>query len=87
MGRTMRIHVDPAAREALLKFLRRADCDARPDGDGAVIVEVPDAVGEEQARLEVDLYLKAWQAGHPDVETHLLGIPQSGVEGEAAAAD
>ena len=47
---------------------------ARPsaDGEGAVLVEVPDALGEEQARLEIDLYLKAWQASHPDVEAHLL---------------
>ena len=30
------------------------------------------AVGEEQARLEIDLYLKAWQASHPDVEAHLF---------------
>jgi hypothetical protein len=67
----MRIEVDPEAREELLEFLRRADCDARADGEGAVVVEVPDA-GDDQARLEVDLYLKAWQASHPDIEAHLL---------------
>jgi hypothetical protein len=67
----MRINVNPDAREELLAFLRRAECEARADGDEAVIVEVPDA-GEDQARLEVDLYLKAWQASHPDVEAHLL---------------
>jgi hypothetical protein len=85
----MRIQVDPEAREGLLEFLRRAGCEVREDGngDGSVIVEVPDAFGDEQARLEVDLYLKAWQASHPDVEAHLLEIPHSGVEGEAAAAD
>jgi hypothetical protein len=52
--------------------LRRVDCEAQADGDGAVLVEVPDALGEEQARLEIDLYLKAWQASHPDVEAHLI---------------
>ena len=67
----MRIKVNPDAREELLAFLRRAECEARADGDEAVIVEVPDA-GEDQARLEVDLYLKAWEASHPDVEAHLL---------------
>jgi hypothetical protein len=66
----MRIEVDPEAREELLEFLRRADCEARADGEGAVIVEVRDA-GDAQARLEVDLYLKAWEASHPDVEAHL----------------
>ena len=82
----MRIEVNPDAREELLEFLRRADCEARADGDGVVVVEVPDAA-DDQARLEVDLYLKAWQASHPDVEAHLLGIPQSGVESEAEASD
>ena len=37
----MRIEVNPDAREELLEFLRRADCEARADGDEAVIVEVP----------------------------------------------
>jgi len=83
---TMRIEVDPDAQEELLEFLRRADCEARADGDGAVIVEVPDAA-DDQARLEVDLYLKAWEASHPDVEAHLLMIPHSGVEGEAETSD
>ena len=44
----------------------------RVEDDGSVNVEVPDALGEEQARLEVELYLKAWQASHPDVEAHLI---------------
>ena len=68
----MRIQVHPEAQEELLEFLRRADCEARADGDEIVVVEVPDALGEEQARLEVDLYVKAWQAGRPDVQAHLL---------------
>ena len=68
----MRIQVHPEAQEELLEFLRRANCEARADGDGAVLVEVPDAHGEDQARLEIDLYLKAWQASRPDVEAHLL---------------
>ena len=85
----MRIQVHPEAREGLLEFLRRAHCEVRAEGDGLLEVEVPDALGEEQARLEVDLYLKAWQASHPsaDVEAHLLEIPQSGVEGAPEASD
>jgi hypothetical protein len=68
----LRIQVHPDAREELLEFLRRVKCEAHADGDDAVLVEVPDALGDEQARLEIDLYLKAWQASHPDVEAHLL---------------
>ena len=82
----MRIEVDPAAQEELLEFLRRADCEAHADGDGAVLVEVPDT-DEGQARLEVDLYLKAWQASHPDVDAHMLEIPRSRVEDGAETTD
>jgi hypothetical protein len=82
----MRIEVDPDAREELLEFLRRVDCEAREDGDGAVIVEVPGA-DEQQARLEVDLYLKAWEASHPDVDVHLLEIPRLRVERDPETAD
>lgn len=68
----MRIEVHPEAQAELLEFLRRANCETRVEDDGSLIVEVPDALGEEQARLEVDLYLKAWQASRPDVEAHLI---------------
>jgi hypothetical protein len=69
---TLRIEVHPEAREELLEFLRRAQCEVHVEEDGTVVVEVPGALGEEQARLEVDLYLKAWQASRPDVEAHLI---------------
>ena len=72
MKGTLRIQVHPEAREELLEFLRRANCITRVDDDGSVIVEVPDALGEDQARLEVELYVKAWQASHPDVEAHVI---------------
>jgi hypothetical protein len=83
----MRIQVHPDAREELLDFLRRVNCEAYADGDEAIVVEVPEALGEEQARLEVDLYLKAWQASHPGIELHLLGTPHSGVEDDAEPSD
>jgi hypothetical protein len=83
----MRIEVHPEAREELLEFLRRAECEVTVEDDGTVLVEVPDALGDEQARLEVDLYLKAWQASRPDVEANLLEIPRSGVEDGPGAAD
>ena len=83
----MRIQVDADVREELVEFLERVDCTVRVEDDGTLVVTVPDAVGEDQARLEVDLYLKAWLASHPDVETHLLAIPPSGVEEEAETAD
>jgi hypothetical protein len=83
----MKIQVDADVREELVEFLERVDCTVQIEEDGTLVVTVPDAFGEDQARLEVDLYLKAWQASHPDVETHLLGIPPLGVEDEAETAD
>jgi hypothetical protein len=83
----MRIQVLPEARDDLLQFLRRADCTASAEDEGTVVVEVPAALGDEQARMEVDLYLKAWLAANPDVEAHLLDPPQSRVADEATAAD
>jgi hypothetical protein len=83
----MRIQVPPEAREDLLQFLRRADCRARAEGDTIVVVEVPAALGEEQARMEVDLYLKAWQASRPDIDVHLLDTPRTGVEDTVSPAD
>jgi hypothetical protein len=83
----MRIHVQPEAVEDLLEFLRRANCKAEVAPDGSVIVEVPDAFGDEQARMELELYLKAWQVSHPDIESHVLDSPRSGVEDTAETAE
>jgi hypothetical protein len=83
----VRIQVPPEAREDLLEFLRRADCRAEADGDATVVVDVPGAHNDEQARMEVDLYLKAWQASHPDVDAQLLDPPRSRVADEAPTAD
>jgi hypothetical protein len=69
----MKINVsNPALVDDLLEFLRRAECTASLAEDGSIDVEVREAYGDEQARMEIDLYLKAWQAAHPDVEAHLL---------------
>lgn len=69
----MKVNVTkPELVDDLLAFLRRADCVASLAEDGSIEVEVPKAYGDEQARMEIDLYLKAWQAAHSDVEAHLL---------------
>jgi hypothetical protein len=83
----MRIQVPPEAREDLLLFLRRADCRVRAEDDTTLTVEVPAALGDEQARMELDLYLKAWQASHPQVDAQLLDTPQSSVEDSVSPAD
>jgi hypothetical protein len=69
---------DPGLAEEFLGFLKRADCivdlgevEAHAEGI-AVQVEVPDAYDESQARMEVALYLRVWEAVHPGSGAELL---------------
>jgi hypothetical protein len=71
----------------LLAFLRRMQCGGWGEKAGTLTVEVPEAPRQDQAWLELDLYLKAWLASHPNVELQLLDSSQSGLEGNSQAAD
>jgi len=69
---------DAGLAEEFVGFLRRARCvanvgqvEAHAEGV-AVHVEAPEAYGEEQARMEVALYLRAWEAVHPGSGAELL---------------
>jgi hypothetical protein len=69
---------DPSLAEKFVGYLRRADCvadlgDVEAHAEGiAVQVEVPAAYDEEQARMEVALYLRVWEAVHPGSGAELL---------------
>jgi hypothetical protein len=70
---------DPGLADEFVGFLRRADCvadlgevEAHAEGI-AVAVEVPEAYDNEQARMEVALYLRVWEAVHPGSGAELLG--------------
>lgn len=69
---------DPQLTEELLDFLRRADCiadvgEVAAHAEGiSVGVEVPKAFDEAQARMEVALYLRVWEAVHPGSGAELL---------------
>jgi hypothetical protein len=69
---------DPSLAEEFLGFLRRADCiadvgevEAHAEGI-AVQVDVPHAYNGNQARMEVALYLRVWEAVHPGSGAELL---------------
>lgn len=69
---------DPSLAEEFLGFLRRADCvadvgevEAHAEGI-AVEVDVPQAYDDAQARMEVALYLRVWEAVHPGSGAELL---------------
>lgn len=59
----MRVRVsDPALTGDLAAFLRRMGCVAEPEKEGFVAVSIPRSLREDAARLELDLYLRAWEA-------------------------
>jgi hypothetical protein len=68
----MKIRVDdPHLVDDLVHHLRRSGCvatasEVEAHGDGITVdVYLPAALDEEQARLEVELYLKVFEATHP----------------------
>jgi hypothetical protein len=69
---------DPGLADEFVAYLRRANCvaalgDVAAHADGiAVEVDVPQAYDHEQARLEVALYLRVWEAVHPGSGAELL---------------
>jgi hypothetical protein len=70
---------DPGLGAEFVDFLRRADCvaelgEVHAHAEGiAVNVQVPAAYDQEQARMEVALYLRVWEAVHPGSGAELLG--------------
>jgi hypothetical protein len=75
----MRIRVDdPQLVDELVHHLRRSGCVAgvlQADGGGdalTVDVEVPAALDEEQARLELGVYLMVFEVTHPGMAATLL---------------
>jgi hypothetical protein len=62
----MRVRVSDAALLGdLQRYLRAAGCTAEQTDEDALDVYVPRAPSDEQARREVDIYLKTWQAMNP----------------------
>jgi hypothetical protein len=55
---------DPELVQSLREFLERRECAIVRIDDEVVEVELPHELHEEQARLELDLYLRVWQSLH-----------------------
>ena len=56
---------DPSLIDDLLEFLRARECVAEPTSVDTLDVELPDALRPDAAALELDLYLRVWEATHP----------------------
>jgi hypothetical protein len=74
----MKIRIDdPSLVDDLVHHLRRSGCVAtlseiEANGDGVTLdVQLPAALDEQQARLEVDVYLKVFEATHGGRATSL----------------
>jgi hypothetical protein len=63
---------DPALVDDLLRFFRRRESSAERLDEDTVEVSILHVLDERQARLELDLYLRVWQALHPDADVSLL---------------
>jgi hypothetical protein len=70
----MQIHVDEQGYlEDLLAFLRRNGCIAHLVDGFTLEVLMPETTNERAERLELGVYLRCWQAQHPQAATKLLG--------------
>ncbi len=58
---------DPTLVDDLLRFLRARQCVAELASDDTLDVMLPEAVRSDAAALELDLYLRVWEATHPGV--------------------
>jgi hypothetical protein len=63
---------DPALVDDLVDFLRRSGCVAQPAEKAIVAVSIPKSLREDAAELELDLYLRVWEATHPEAQARRL---------------
>jgi len=60
---TLRL-ADPDERDALRAFLEKRECQVEELAHDLLGVGLPHELHDEQARLEVDLYLRVWESLH-----------------------
>ena len=63
MGVRLRLG-DADLAESLSGFLRRRECAVEQLDENTLAVSLPHELHAEQARLELDLYLRVWQSLH-----------------------
>jgi hypothetical protein len=63
MDVTLRLS-DAAERDALRAFLEKRECHVEDLAPDLLRVDLPHELHDEQARLEVDLYLRVWESLH-----------------------
>jgi hypothetical protein len=74
VGVRLRLSV-PELAESLRDFLERRECAVVQLQADTLEVSLPDELDAEQARLELDLYLRVWQALHHWVSVEYVVPP------------
>jgi hypothetical protein len=72
MGVRLRLS-DPELAESLRDFLERRECAVVQVDADVLEVSLPHELHAEQARLELDLYLRVWQSLHRWSQIEYLG--------------
>jgi hypothetical protein len=63
---------DPALVDDLVDFLTQSGCIAEVKDPTTVLVSIPRSLRTDAAQLELDLYLRVWEATHPDAHASRL---------------
>lgn len=63
---------DAAFLEELIAYLVGEGCIVEQVGPNLVEVSRLSSVRHDQARMELDLFLQAWKAAHPEAEVRLI---------------
>ena len=63
---------DAAFLDELVAYLDSEGCIVEQIGPNLVEVSRLSSVRHDQARMELDLFLQAWKAAHPDAEARIL---------------
>lgn len=71
MSVRLRLH-NPALLDDLLDFLEKRGCAGERVSDDTIDVELPHELHLEQARIELDLYLRVWQSLHDWTEIDVV---------------
>lgn len=63
---------NPALVDDLVEFLSRSGCVAEAQDETTVLVSIPRSLRDDAAQLELDLYLRVWEATHPEASASRL---------------
>jgi len=54
----------PAERDALKAYLEKRECRVEEVADDMLRVDLPHELHDEQAQMEMDVYLRVWESLH-----------------------